>query len=110
MTRDPEPLSRPGSWIVDALRAEGVPTLFGGYQGINLNTLFRNLIAYGTAGFPLKGFVNRDSAVTYGHDLCPMAEDLHQRTFLGLNLCAHPYIDQIVDAFHKVSAHLKTSA
>ena len=114
MTRDPEPLSRPGSWIVDALRAEGVPTLFGGYQGINLNTLFRNLIAYGTAGFPWQGLASGDSAVTYGPGLCPVAEDLHQRTFLGLNLCAHPYtdpeIDQVVAAFRKVWAHLEAGA
>ena len=36
MTLDPERLGRPG-WIVDALRAEGVTALFGGYQCIHLN-------------------------------------------------------------------------
>lgn len=114
MTLDPERLGRPRSWIVDALRAEGVPALFGGYQCIHLNPLFCHRIAYGTAGFPWKGLASGDSAVTYGPGLCPVAEDLHQRTFLGLNLCAHPYtdpeIDQVVAAFRKVWAHLEAGA
>ena len=114
MTLDPERLGRPRSWIVDALRAEGVPALFGGYQCIHLNPLFRHRIAYGTAGFPWKGLASGDSAVTYGPGLCPVAEDLHQRTFLGLNLCAHPYtdpeIDQVAAAFRKVWAHLEAGA
>jgi hypothetical protein len=114
MTLDPERLSKPRSWIVDALRAEGVPALFGGYQCIHLNPLFRHRIAYGTEGFPWKGLARGESVVTYGPGLCPVAEDLHQRTFLGLNLCAHPYtdpeIDQVVAAFRKVWAHLEDGA
>jgi len=114
MTLDPERLGRPRSWIVDALRAEGVPALSVGYQCIHLNPLFRHRIAYGTAGFPWKGLANGDSTVTYGPGLCPVAEDLHQRTFLGLNLCAHSYtdpeIDRVVAAFRKVWAHLEAGA
>ena len=114
MTIDPERFGRPRSWIVDALRAEGVPALLGGYQCIHLNPLFRHRIAYGTAGFPWKGLASGDSSVTYGPGLCQVAEDLHQRTFLGLNLCAHPYtdpeIDQVVTAFRKVWAHLEAGA
>jgi len=106
MTLDPERLGKPRSWIVDALRAEGVTALYSGYQCIHLNPLFRHRIAYGTQGFPWKGLASGDSAVTYGPGLCPVAEDLHQRTFLGLNLCAHPYndlqVDQVVSAFRKV--------
>ena len=111
MTLDPERLGKPRSWIVDALRAEGVSALLQGYQCIHLNPLFRHRIAYGTEGFPWKGLARGDSSVTYGPGLCPVAEDLHQRTFLGLNLCAHPYtdaeIDQVVAAFRKVWAHLE---
>ena len=114
MTLDPERLGKPRSWIVDALRAEGVPALFGGYQCIHLNPLFRHRIAYGAEGFPWKGLASGESGVTYGPGLCPVAEDLHQRTFLGLNLCAHPYtdpeIDQVVAAFRKVWAHLEAGA
>jgi len=114
MTLDPERLGRARSWIVDALRAEGLTALSAGYQCIHLNPLFRHRIAYGTEGFPWKGLASGGSAVTYGPGLCPVAEDLHQRTFLGLNLCAHPYtdpeIDQVVAAFRKVWAHLEAGA
>jgi len=112
MVLDPELLGRSRSWIVDALKAEGVPALFGGYQCIHLNPLFRHRIAYGSSGFPWTGLTRGDSSVTYAPGLCPVAEDLHQRTFLGLNLCAHPYtdaeIDQVVTAFRKVWAHLES--
>ena len=111
MILDPERLGRPRNWILDALRAEGVPALCGGYQCIHLNSLFRHRIAYGTGGFPWRGLTRGDSTVTYGPGLCPVAEDLHQRTFIGLNLCAHPYtdpeIDQVVAAFRKVWAYLE---
>jgi perosamine synthetase len=110
MVLDPELLGQSRSWILEALKAEGVPALMGGYQCIHLNPLFRHRIAYGSTGFPWKGLTRGDSAVTYGPGLCPVAEDLHHRTFLGLNLCAHPYtdpeIDQVVAAFCKVWAHL----
>ena len=110
MVLDPDRLGRSRSWIVEALRAEGVPALFGGYQCIHFNPMFRHRIAYGSTGFPWTGLARGDSAVTYGPGLCPVAEDLHQRSFLGLNLCAHPYtdpeIDQVVAAFRKVWSHL----
>jgi dTDP-4-amino-4,6-dideoxygalactose transaminase len=111
MTLDPEVFGRSRSWVVEALRAEGVSALLEGYQCIHLNPLFRHRIAYGAEGFPWKGLASGDSTVTYGPGLCPVAEDLHQLTFLGLNLCAHPYtdpeIDQVVAAFRKVWAHLE---
>jgi perosamine synthetase len=114
MVLDPDRLGRSRSWIVEALRAEGVSALMAGYQCIHLNPLFRHRIAYGSTGFPWTGLTRGDSAVTYAPGLCPVAEDLHQRTFLGLNLCAHPYtvheIDQVVAAFRKVWAHLDSTS
>jgi dTDP-4-amino-4,6-dideoxygalactose transaminase len=114
MVLDPERLGRSRSWIVEALRAEGVSALMAGYQCIHLNPLFRHRIAYGSTGFPWKGLTRGDSSVTYRPGLCPIAEDLHQRTFLGLNLCAHTYtdseIDQVVAAFRKVWAHLNPAS
>ena len=110
MVLEPERLGRSRSWILEALKAEGVPALFGGYQCIHLNPLFRHRIAYGSHGFPWTGLTRGESSVTYGPGLCPVAEELHDHTFLGLNLCAHPYtdveIDQVVAAFCKVWAHL----
>ena len=114
MTIDPDHLGRSRSWIVDALRAEGVTALYAGYQCIHLNPLFLHRIAYGTQNFPWKGLASGDSNVIYQLGLCPVAEDLHQRTFIGLNLCAHHYtdseIDQVVAAFHKVWAYLEFDA
>jgi len=114
MTLDPELLGRSRGWVVEALQAEGVLALLEGYQCIHLNPLFRHRIGYGTEGFPWKGLASGDSTVTYTPGLCPVAEDLHQRTFLGLNLCAHPYtdpqIDQVVAAFRKVWAYLEARA
>ncbi len=111
---DPEVLGRSRSWVAEALRAEGVSALLEGYQCIHLNPLFRHRIAYGSTGFPWKGLARGDSEVTYAPRLCPVAEDLNHRTFLGLNLCAHPYtdpqIDQVVAAFRKVWAHLERDA
>ena len=102
------------AWIIEALRAEGVSALMSGYQCIHLNPLFLNRIAYGTGSFPWKGLACGDSAVTYGPGLCPVAEDLHQRTFLGLNLCAHFYTDheveQVIAAFRKVWFHMNHSS
>ena len=114
MTIDPDHLGRSRSWIVDALRAEGVTALYAGYQCIHLNPLFLHRIAYGTQNFPWKGLASGDSNVIYQLGLCPVADDLHQRTFIGLNLCAHHYtdseIDQVVAAFHKVWAYLEFDA
>jgi len=111
MVLDPERLGKPRSWIFDALKAEGVSALASGYQCIHLNPLFRHRIAYGTECFPWKGLASGNSSVTYGPGLCPVAENLHQRTFIGLNLCAHTYadpeIDLVVAAFRKVWAHLE---
>ncbi len=88
--------------------------LCGGYQCTHLNPLFRHRIAYGTEGFTWKSLASGESIVTYGPSLCSVAEDLHQRTFLCLNLCAHHYtdpeIDFVVAAFRKVWAHWEAGA
>lgn len=96
--------------LLEALRAEGVPGLVGSYQNLHLLPLFRHRIAYGTGGFPWKGAPGGDSSVTYGPGLCPVAEDLHARSFLGLAMgqFAHAPQDvaEIVQAFRKVWAQL----
>ncbi len=96
--------------LLQALRAEGVPGLVGNYQNLHLLPLFKHRIAYGTGGFPWKGTPQGDSTVTYGRGLCPVAEDLHSRSFFGLALgqFAHGPLEvaQIVTAFKKVWANL----
>lgn len=95
--------------IVEALRAEGVPSLMAGYQNLHLLPLFRHKIAYGTKGFPWTSpYCTND--VAYGLGVCPTAEKLHSETFLGLNICMNELppedVALIVAAFHKVWAQM----
>lgn len=95
--------------IIEALRAEGVPGLFAGYQNIHLLPMFKHRIAYGTQGFPWTSpYASRE--VHYGPGTCPIAEELHAASFLGMNLCMHEYrpdeVQLIVEAFRKVWAGL----
>lgn len=106
MTLDCDLLKVKREWIAEALKAEGVTGLLEGYQNIHLNPMFRQRIAYGASGFPWIGLAKGKSDVTYQSGLCPVAEKLHQQSFLGLNLCAHAFnkaeVDAVVDAFRKV--------
>jgi len=101
-----ESISEKRDLIANALKAEGVPALGIGYQNIHLNPIFINRIAYGTKSFPWIGLNRGDSKVIYHNGLCPVAEKLHNETFLGIGLCHHLYtndeIDLIIQCFHKV--------
>jgi perosamine synthetase len=103
MTLDTEALGVDRARIVDALKAEGVPGIFGGYQNLHLLPIFRNRIAYGTQGFP---WSLADREIAYGPGICPVAEELHERSFMGINLCMCEYppedVDRVVAAFRKV--------
>lgn len=95
--------------IVEALRAEGVPSLSAGYQNLHLLPLFRNKIAYGTKGFPWNSpYCSSD--IQYGPGLCPVAEELHARTFLGLGICMNELptedVRLVIEAFRKVWSQL----
>jgi perosamine synthetase len=109
LTLDPAQTGVSREKIANALKAEGVPGLVVGYQNLHLLPMFRHRIAYGTGGFPWTSpYAGRD--VTYGKGQCPVAERLHDETFLGLNLCMYEYgdadVDLIIAAFRKVWANL----
>lgn len=95
--------------IVQALRAEGVPGVMEGYQNIHLLPLFQQRIAYGTRGFPWTSPYCTNE-VDYSPGTCPVAEDLHSRNFVGLNLCMCELTSEDValvgQAFRKVWANL----
>ena len=107
MILDTEALGVDRTKVVEALKAEGVPGIFGGYQNLHLLPIFRNRIAYGTQGFP---WSLAEREVRYGPGTCPVAEELHQRSFMGINLCMCEYppedVDRVVAAFRKVWANL----
>jgi len=94
--------------IIDALTAEGVPGLMSGYQNIHLLPIFQKKIAYGNNHFPWS--INSSRQITYEKGICPVAEELHEETFIGINFCMYDLDDEAVEliasAFAKVWANL----
>jgi len=96
-----------------ALEAEGVTGLASGYANVHLLPMYQKKIAYGSKGFPWSSDIcHRD--VDYTKGICPVAEDLHDKTFLGFEMCLHALededVDMIVTAFSKVWANLSSLA
>jgi len=95
----------PRDRIYAALLAEGVPALAQGYQNVHLLPMYQKRMAYGSKGFPWTSEICR-RPVDYGRGICPVAEKLHDETYMGLELCAYELsdndIDLIVAAFRKV--------
>ena len=109
LTLDVDTLGVSRDCIVEALIAEGVPSLMRGYQNLHMLPMFRQKIAYGTKGFPWTSpYCSSD--VQYGSGVCPTAEKLHNETFLGFNICMNELppsdVELVVKAFHKVWAQL----
>jgi len=96
--------------LAQALNAEGVPGLMPGYQNIHRLPIFTEQCAYGTGSFPWSLREERNFA--YGAGTCPVAEELHDATFLGLSICLNqlPSADvaDIIAAFEKVWRNLET--
>ncbi len=95
----------PRARLVEALSAEGVPSVRGGYQNIHLLPMYQRKTAYGSKGFPWVPEIYKGD-VCYGKGTCPTAEDLHDRSYLRVDMCMHHYsqcqIDLMGRAFHKV--------
>jgi len=95
--------------IVEALHAEGVIGLGASYQNLHLLPMFQKQIAYGSKGFPWTSDICHRE-VSYQRGICPVAEDMNDRCYLGFAMCLHELTDGdadlIVAAFHKVWANL----
>ena len=95
--------------IVKALEAEGISGLMPGYANIHLLPMFQQKIAYGSSGFPWSSDVCKRE-VSYKKGICPIAEKLHDETFLGFEMCLHDLaneeIDLVISAFIKVWQNL----
>lgn len=104
MTLDLETLGVSRGKIIEALQAEGVPAVVPGYQNIHRLPIFTEQVAYGTGGFPWS--LREDKNFAYGKGTCPVAEELHDASFLGLSICVHQLpsedVAQIVEGFQKV--------
>jgi dTDP-4-amino-4,6-dideoxygalactose transaminase len=102
---DPEILGVNRSRIVEALTAEGVPNLGSGYQLLHLLPIYQKKIAFGSKGFPWIPEIYKGH-VSYDRGICPVAEKLHEHTYLGTEFCVNVYHDQevdlVIEAFRKV--------
>ena len=79
------------------------------YQNIHLLPMYQQRIAYGSKGFPWTPNIYQGN-VSYSKGICPVAESLHDRDFLGIEFCLHDYsdsqVDLVIQAFRKVWQHL----
>jgi perosamine synthetase len=111
MTLDIESLGVSRARIVEALEAEGVTGLAPGYVNVHRLPMYQKKMAYGSKGFPWSSDVcKRD--VNYQVGICPVAEELHDSTFLGFAMCLHDLseadVDLIISAFRKVWNELES--
>ena len=94
--------------IVKALIAEGVE-INSKYQNIHLLPIFQKKIAYGKKGFPWTSDICKRE-VSYKKGICPVAESLHDTSFIMFQMCLYDLniedINLIVKAFHKVWKNL----
>jgi perosamine synthetase len=88
-----------------ALIAEGVQGLNQGYTNLHLLPMYQRKIAYGTKGFPWTSDISHRE-VSYAKGICPVAEDLHEQSFLGFEMCRFAMNDDdvslLTQAFSKV--------
>jgi perosamine synthetase len=105
MVLDIELLGVPRARLIKALEAEGVSGLAAGYTNIHLLPVYQRKIAYGSKGFPWTSDICQRE-VSYRKGICPVAERLHESTYLGFAMCMHELADEEVDligrAFWKV--------
>ena len=109
MQLDVENLGISREKICEALMAEGVEGLMQGYANIHMLPMYQKKLAYGKNGFPWKSDLN-NREISYEKGICPIAEELHEKSFLGYEMCLHELdeemINQLVRAFHKVWLNL----
>lgn len=95
--------------ILEALQAEGLHGLSGGYVNVHMLPMYQTKIAYGAHGFPWSSDVCRRE-VNYAKGICPVAEELHDETFVGFPMCLHDLssndVDLVIAAFQKVWSNL----
>lgn len=91
--------------ICEALTAEGVEGLAEGYTNIHLLPMYQKKMAYGSKGFPwTSGICKRN--VSYAKGICPVAEEMHEKSFIGFPMCLHNLsfveVQHLINAFKKV--------
>lgn len=91
--------------ICEALVAEGLEGLSPQYVNLHLLPMYQRKIAYGSKGFPWTSEICRRD-VDYRPGICPVAERLQEKSYLGFAMCLNELSDEdadrIVAAFGKV--------
>jgi len=109
MVLDTVRLNLPRTRVVEALQAEGVTGLGSSYANLHLLPMYQQKIAYGSKGFPWTSNICRRE-VSYQRGICPVAEELNDRNYMGFAMCMHELVDEDVDmmvsAFRKVWGNL----
>lgn len=105
---DKEKISISRKIIVKTLKLLGVKGLIEGYSNIHLLPMYQKKIAYGEKGFPWSYFNNK---VTYKKGICPIAEEMHEKFFFGIEVCLFNLgkneINFIINSFYKTWNKLK---
>lgn len=103
MVLDTEKLGVSRDRIHEALVAEGVEGLGARYVNVHRLPMYQNKIAFGSRGFPWS-LARRE--VDYRVGICPVAEELQDRSYLGFQLCLSELddaeTDLVIAAFRKV--------
>jgi len=96
--------------LAEALTAEGVTGLAPGYVNVHLLPMYQQKMAYGSRGFPWTSELCQRE-IDYSKGICPVAEELHESSYLGFAMCLHDLskddVDLIIAAFRKVWANLE---
>ena len=99
--------------VIEALAAEGVTGLSAGYVNVHLMPMFQRKMAYGSKNFPWSADICK-RVVNYHKGICPVAEELHETSYMALAMCLHELtdadIDLIIVAFQKVWDNMESLA
>lgn len=87
--------------IITELNSEGIFGLMDGYANIHQLPMYQAKIAYGNGNFPWV-IDGKASEVTYTKGICPVAELLHDRLFLGFEMCKYQLDEQDIEKFINV--------
>ena len=72
--------------IYEALQAEGLKYLSTKFANLHLLLLYQKKIAYGHKNFP-RSIMSKKSNIKYSTGISPIAEKLHDKSYLGFEMC-----------------------
>jgi perosamine synthetase len=95
---------------VYALNAEGMPMECGYTQPLYLEPVYQQRIAFGNRGYPFT-YEGYKGKVNYEKGICPVTERMYYKELMVTNIChagiTQDDLDDMVDAFRKVSEHIE---